>query len=76
MGHRIVEAIIENGRITYSDHKLPSGKLKVQLVYDISDASTATDRAISLLRETSGIYKGINADEEAQALRSGWERLA
>lgn len=76
MGHRIIEAIIENGRITYSDHTLPLGKLKVHLVYDIGDASTETDRALSLLKETSGIYKGINGDEEAHALRSGWDRHA
>ncbi|MDO9566774.1 MAG: hypothetical protein Q7J15_08550 [Candidatus Desulfaltia sp.] len=74
MGHRIAEAIIENGRITYSDHKLPSGKLKVHLVYDTSDASIETERALSLLKETAGIYKGIKADEEARTLRSEWDR--
>lgn len=76
MGHKIAEAIIENGRVTYSDHKLPAGKLKVHLVYDTSDTSIETDQILLLLKETAGIYKGINAADEARALRSEWNRNA
>ncbi len=74
MTHIIAEAIIENGRITYSDHKLPAGKLTVHLVYDINDTATETNKVLSALKETAGIYKGINAGAEASALRSEWDR--
>lgn len=74
MGHIIAEAIIEDGRITFSDPKLPQGKLKVHLVYDTKDSANKTDLALSLLKETAGIYKGIKAAEEARALRAEWDR--
>lgn len=74
MGHIIAEAIIEDGRITFSDHKLPQGKFKVQLVYDAKDISNKTGLTLSLVKATAGIYKDIKAAEEARALRSEWDR--
>lgn len=76
MGHKIAEAIIENGKITYVDHKLPSGKVKAHLIYDTGDESVVTARALMLLRETSGIYKYIQPDCESHKLRSQWDRNA
>jgi len=74
MGHKTAEAIIEDGRITYIDHTLPSGKVKVTLIYDINDASAEKSQVLSLIRETGGIYPHIRPDTEARALRSQWER--
>ena len=74
MGHRTAEAIIEDGRITYIDHTLPAGKVKVTLIYDISDETAEKSQVLSLIRETSGIYPYIRPDDEARALRTQWER--
>lgn len=74
MGHKIAEAIIENGKITYVDHKLPAGKVKAHLIYDTADELGSTALALMLLRETSGIYKHIQPDNESHILRAQWDR--
>ena len=33
MGHKIVEAIIENGQLKYVE-ELPGGRIKVHIIYD------------------------------------------
>jgi hypothetical protein len=74
MGHRIVEAIIENGRIEVLDEALPVGKLKVHLIYDTEDVKQERNQTADSLSETSGIYKNVNGDAEARDLRGQWER--
>ena len=34
MGHKIAEAVVEDGQLKHIDRKLPPGKLKVHLIYD------------------------------------------
>ena len=74
MGHKIVEAIIENGQIKHVDRKLPRGKIKVHLIYDtVEGIPEKTDR-MRVVGQTSGIYKDINGEAEARELRASWER--
>ncbi len=74
MGHKIAEAVIEDGIIKQVSHKLPSGKLTVHIVYDENQESLKEKEAEYLVRETSGIYKNINAETESRKLRDEWER--
>jgi len=73
MGHKVAEAIIEDGKITYVDKELPHGKLTVHIIYDMEDVKTVIDHAESV-RETAGIYKDIEGDGESKKLRNEWER--
>ena len=34
MGHKIAEAIIENGQLKYIEKTLPTGRIKVHIIYD------------------------------------------
>ncbi len=34
MGHKVAEAIIENGMLTYVDKELPKGKIMIHIIYD------------------------------------------
>ena len=74
MKHKIAEAIIEDGRLKYVDKKLPSGRIKVHLIYDAAEETISETEATRLVRETSGIYKGIDVETESRKLRRGWER--
>jgi len=74
MGHKIVEAIIENGRIKYVSKKLPRRKMRVHLIYDTVEESLPEAEVTKLVAETSGIYKNIDAEAEARNLRASWER--
>jgi hypothetical protein len=74
MGHRIVDAIIENGQLKYVSEKLPAGRLKVHLVYDIPKEEGRDQASEAVLAETWGIYRGIDAAAEARRLRRSWER--
>lgn len=76
MGHKIAEAIIENGQIKYVNKKLPCGKLKVHLIYDDSEETLSKTEAAKIVKETSGIYKDIDAKAESRKLRTSWERNA
>jgi hypothetical protein len=74
MGHRVVDAIIEDGQLKYVGEKLPTGRLKVHLIYDTIEADKA-DRAVeAVLADTWGIYKDIDPGMEAKNLRAEWER--
>lgn len=73
MGHRVVEAIIEDGQLTYVGEKLPEGRLKVHLIYDTAEEKKPRD-AQTILAETRGIYRDIDPDQEAKKLRAEWER--
>ncbi len=74
MGHKIVEAIIENGQLKYVDEKLPGGRIKVHIVYDAEEKIIPEVEVKRIVRETSGIYKNIDAEAESKALRENWER--
>lgn len=76
MGHKIIEAVIENGQLKYLDKKLPDGQIKVHLVYDAIDETLPTDVIAKIVKETSGIYKDIDAQDESKKLREEWGRNA
>lgn len=73
MGRKIVEAVIEDGQLKHVEGKLPPGKIKVHLIYDMEEPSDGTE-IIKILGETSGIYSDIDAEREARNLRQDWER--
>jgi hypothetical protein len=74
MGHRIVEAIIEDGQLKYVAGKLPAGRVKVHLIYDIQKEEGQGRAPENVLAETWGIYKDIDPNLEAKNLRAEWER--
>jgi len=74
MGHKVVEAIIENGQLKHVGGKLPAGILRVHLIYDIAEKSVVPRRAKEIVDKTAGIYSGIDAAREAKKLRRSWER--
>jgi hypothetical protein len=74
MGHKIAEAIIENGQLRYVDKKLPAGKLRVHLVYDTVEEAIVETEIDKIVKETSGIYKDIDVEAESGKLRAMWER--
>ena len=73
MGHQIAEAIIEDGRLINVNKKLPSGKIKVHLIYD-DDVDFFRIDLSSLIKKTSGIYPEIDAEKESGQLREEWCR--
>lgn len=74
MGHRIINAIIEDGQLKYVSGKLPAGRVKVHLIYDTPEEEGQGKVAEAVLAETWGIYKDIDPDQEAKNLRAEWER--
>lgn len=74
MGHKIAEAILENGQLKYVDKKLPSGKIKVHIVYDTPEEAISETKIRSEVKETSGMYKNIDIEVESKKLRANWER--
>jgi hypothetical protein len=74
MGHRIIDAIIEDGQLKYVGEKLPSGRVKVHLIYDIARDRVSKRKALEMIRRTAGIYRGIDAAAEARRLRRSWDR--
>jgi len=73
MERKIVEAIIQDGQLKDVGGKLPPGEIKVHLIYDLEEPSDAT-QIMNILRETSGIYKEIDAENQARKLRQDWDR--
>jgi predicted DNA-binding antitoxin AbrB/MazE fold protein len=76
MGHKIVEAVIENGVLKYVNKKLPPGKITVHIIYDENKELLKEAEGENIVKETSGIYKNINAEAESKKLRDSWERNA
>ena len=74
MGHRIVDAIIEDGQLKYVGEKLPAGRLKVHLIYDTGKERATKRRAMEIVKRTAGIYRGVDAAAESRKLRRSWER--
>lgn len=75
MGHKILEAIIKDGQIQYSDKKLPPGKLIVHIIYDIEIEKTQTENIMDILKETSGLYKKTDVAIESEKSRKSWQML-
>ena len=73
MGQKIVEAIIEDGRLKHVAGDLPAGTIKVHLVYDLEEPPEGNEIG-QILAETSGIYSKMDAEKEARSLRNDWER--
>ena len=69
MGHKIIEAVIENGKIKYVDKKLPDGRLTVHLIYDAVDEVPPENEIANIVRKSSGIYKNVDVESEAEKLR-------
>lgn len=74
MGHKVAEAIIENGVLKYVDKKLPGGKMKVHLIYDTVEETLSETEVVRIVRGTWGIYKDIDVESESRKLRASWER--
>ena len=74
MGHKIAEAIIENGVLKYVNKKLPLGKINVHIVYDEGKEVLQENEAQKIVKETSAIYKHIDVKVETRKLRNSWER--
>jgi len=73
MALKIVQAIIKDGQLKDVEGKLPPGEIKVHLIYDLEEPSDGTE-IMKILRETSGIYRDIDAEREARNLRQDWDR--
>ncbi len=74
MGHKIVEAIIENGQLKYVEKKLPAGRIRVHIIYDTVEEIHSETELTKIVRESSEIYKDIDVDSESRKLRESWER--
>ena len=74
MAHKIAEAVIEKGKIKSVNRKLPQGRMKVHLIYDVGDLKISSSEIPKVIQETSGIYRDVNAEVESRRLRAGWER--
>lgn len=74
--HKIVEAVIENGQLKHVDKKLPGGRIRVLLIYDMDKENLSENEVSRIVRETSGIYKDIDEETESKKLRESWERNA
>lgn len=74
MGHKITEAIIENGQLKYIEKTLPSGRIKVHIIYDAIEETLPETEIARIVRESSGLYANIDVDAESRKLRESWER--
>ncbi len=74
MGHKIAEAIIENGQLKYIEKTLPAGRIKVHIIYDAIEETLPETELARIVRESSGLYTNIDVDAESRKLRESWER--
>ncbi|TAN45087.1 MAG: hypothetical protein EPN22_03580 [Nitrospirae bacterium] len=76
MGHRIAEAVIEDGMVKQIDRKLPIGKVKVHIIYDEQEENIAGTDSSVVTKSAFGIYKNMDfdPDSESKNLREDWER--
>ena len=74
MAHKIAEAIIEKGQIKSINRKLPQGRMKVHLIYDVGRKRVSPVEISKIVEGTSGIYKGVDVERESRKLRRDWER--
>lgn len=76
MGHKIAEAIIEDGQLKYISAKLPKGRIKVHVIYDVTEGVKATEDVLQIVKESSGLYRDIDPESESRKLRRSWDRDA
>ena len=76
MAHKIAEAIIEKGQIKSVSRKLPQGRMKVHLIYDVGDGKVSDQEVSRIIQETSGLYRDVDVETESRQLRADWERNA
>ena len=74
MGHKIAEAIIENGKIKYINKDLPQKTMKVHIIYDDIEVDIPSGELLKIVKETSGLYKEIDVELESRQIRESWER--
>jgi hypothetical protein len=74
MAHKIAEAIIEKGQIKSINKKLPQGRMKVHLIYDVGGQTVSAVEISKRVEGTSGIYKDVDVERESRKLRAEWER--
>lgn len=74
MAHKIAEAILENGQIKHVNKKLPGGRMKVHLIYDVGGQTVSAVEISKIVEGTSGIYKNVDVERESKKLRGEWER--
>ena len=74
MGHKIAEAIIENGQLQYIEKALPAGRIRVHIIYDSVEETLPETEMSRIVREASGLYTNIDVDAESRKLRESWER--
>ena len=74
MRHEIAEAIIENGQIMHINKRLPRKRMKVHLIYDLTEKSHTKKGIARLVKATSGIYRNVDVAVESRKLRKSWER--
>jgi hypothetical protein len=74
MAHKIAEAILENGQIKHVNKKLPGGRMKVHLIYDVVGQRFSAVEISKRVEGTSGIYKDVDVERESKKLRAEWER--
>ena len=74
MRHEIAEAIIENGQIKHISKRLPRKRMKVHLIYDLTEKSLTKKGIARIVKATSGIYRNVDVEAESRKLRKSWER--
>ena len=74
MRHEIAEAIIENGQIKHISKRLPRKRMKVHLIYDLTEESLTKKDIARIVKATSGIYRNVDVAAESRRLRKSWER--
>jgi len=74
MAHKIAEAILENGQIKHVNKKLPGGRMRVHLIYDVGGQRVSAAEISKRVEGTSGIYKDVDVKRESRKLRTEWER--
>ena len=74
MGHKIAEAIIENGKIKYINKELPQKTMKVHIIYDDIEVAIPSGELLKIVKENSGLYKEIDVVLESKQIRENWER--
>jgi hypothetical protein len=53
---------------------LPTGRIRVHLVYDAAEEVSQEIDGMQIVAQTSGIYKDVDGEAESRELRASWER--
>lgn len=72
----MLKLLIEDGQLKHVDTRLPDGRIRVLLIYDVDEENLPKNDVLRIVRGTSGIYKDIDEETESKKLRESWERNA